>query len=324
MGILNSWIDDLPQQFQGKQHIEALISAFSRQLEELHGVFKQLDTETDLESAVGKNLDMVGDIVSLTRKEAGLLMGIGMEEPVISDDRYRKLLRYKVLRDTSDCTYNDIMQSIQILWKTDNIEYFEDPDRPATILIKLRTMNVDSEVDPALGKTLAVKPAGVALVYTINYIVIVENHRMERFFFPRMRMCVAISFWQNRMFDGSWLLDGFSPLNAKRYEARAGMKTFDVFKIIELAGTRTVKTSFHQIVEEMVDLPVAAVYFRIGFFGLVQTDELRNYAVLKMDVETKEGFGFSLTERKNLWYLDASLKLDGSNILNAKIEKGDF
>ena len=195
MGILNSWIDDLPQQFQGKQHIEALISAFSRQLEELHGVFKQLDTETDLESAVGKNLDMVGDIVSLTRKEAGLLMGIGMEEPVISDDRYRKLLRYKVLRDTSDCTYNDIMQSIQILWKTDNIEYFEDPDRPATILIKLRTMNVDSEVDPALGKTLAVKPAGVALVYTINYIVIVENHRMERFFFPRMRMCVAISFW---------------------------------------------------------------------------------------------------------------------------------
>ena len=55
MGILDKWLDDLPQQFQGKKHIEDLISVFAKQMEDLHRVFKQLDAETDLESAVGAN-----------------------------------------------------------------------------------------------------------------------------------------------------------------------------------------------------------------------------------------------------------------------------
>ena len=62
--ILDKWLDDLPQQFQGKKYIEALISVFAKQLEDLYKVFEQLDTETDLDSAVGMNLDMVGDIVT--------------------------------------------------------------------------------------------------------------------------------------------------------------------------------------------------------------------------------------------------------------------
>ena len=69
MDILDKWLDDLPQQFQGKKYIEALISVFAKQLEDLYKVFEQLDTETDLDSAVGMNLDMVGDIVTLTRKK---------------------------------------------------------------------------------------------------------------------------------------------------------------------------------------------------------------------------------------------------------------
>ena len=36
MGILDDWIEDMPQQFQGKERIEALISAFAKQIEELH------------------------------------------------------------------------------------------------------------------------------------------------------------------------------------------------------------------------------------------------------------------------------------------------
>jgi len=53
--ILDKWLDDLPQQFQGKKYIEALISVFAKQLEDLYKVFKQLDAETDLDSAVGMN-----------------------------------------------------------------------------------------------------------------------------------------------------------------------------------------------------------------------------------------------------------------------------
>ena len=40
MDILNAWLDDLPQQFQGKELIEGLISAFAKQLEEIQGYSK--------------------------------------------------------------------------------------------------------------------------------------------------------------------------------------------------------------------------------------------------------------------------------------------
>lgn len=36
MDILDKWLDDLPQQFQGKKYIEALISVFAKQLEDLY------------------------------------------------------------------------------------------------------------------------------------------------------------------------------------------------------------------------------------------------------------------------------------------------
>ena len=116
MGILDKWLDDLPQQFQGKKYIEALISVFAKQLEDLYKVFKQLDTETDLDSAVGMNLDMVGDIVTLTRKEAGVLAGIDVEDPVISDERYRQFLKYQMLVNTNECTYRDLMDGLALLW----------------------------------------------------------------------------------------------------------------------------------------------------------------------------------------------------------------
>ena len=116
MDILDKWLDDLPQQFQGKKYIEALISVFAKQLEDLYKVFKQLDTETDLDSAVGMNLDMVGDIVTLTRKEAGVLAGIDVEDPVISDERYRQFLKYQMLVNTNECTYHDLMDGLALLW----------------------------------------------------------------------------------------------------------------------------------------------------------------------------------------------------------------
>lgn len=344
MAILDNWIDDLPQQFQGKKYIEALISAFSKQIGELHEVFNELGVKTDLEGATGKNLDMVGDIVSLTRKEAGLMAGVGIDEPVISDDRYRQFLKYKILRNTNDCTYYDIMQSIEILWDTSNIKYVEDPSRPATILIRLQTINVDSDVDPAVGKTMAVKPAGVALIYTVNYIVIVDSSQLERFLFPKMRMHIAIPFWRCRMFDGAWLLDGSCLLDAQRnYEARPGMKVWcREFKTIESADTEALVVSFRQPITERIRMPTMAIHSRLDFWDLTYLDGakkldgkiLLDASRIRMPTATRlvyRGIGteedfdnFVLIKRKNLWYLDASLKLDGSNTLNAKIEKEDF
>lgn len=68
MKIVDSWLNDLPQQFLEKKNIEALIRAFSKQLQEIEDVFDNLKNLTDLDTAAGQNLDMVGTIIPLSRK----------------------------------------------------------------------------------------------------------------------------------------------------------------------------------------------------------------------------------------------------------------
>ena len=68
--ILYNWLNDLPQQFLEKERIEAVIKAFSKQMEEVNSAFMELETLTDIDSATGKNLDMVGTIVPVSRTEA--------------------------------------------------------------------------------------------------------------------------------------------------------------------------------------------------------------------------------------------------------------
>ena len=65
--ILDSWLEDIPQQFRSKKNIGVLIRAFARQMDELQVVFDDLRTKRDIDTAEGKNLDRVGDIVVLTR-----------------------------------------------------------------------------------------------------------------------------------------------------------------------------------------------------------------------------------------------------------------
>jgi len=191
--ILNAWLDDLPQQFQGKELIEGLISAFAKQLEEIQGVFKELDLQTDLESAVGKNLDMVGDIVTLTRKEAGVLAGIDVEDPVISDERYRQFLKYQMLVNTNECTYNDLMDGLALLWDVSPIYYKEDPALPAVIILTMPFLTPGGKV-VTLGEVPMVKSAGVRIEFQYYIKVIVEialNYWLYSYDVPRCNTLVC-------------------------------------------------------------------------------------------------------------------------------------
>ena len=144
--ILKDWLRDLPMQFLGKKNIEVLIKAFARQLQELDTVFDELNSKTDLDTAMGQNLDYVGTIIPLTRKEAGELAGLNVEEPVMSDERYRQFLRYKLLVNTNECTYYDLMNGLALLWDVSPIYYIEDPDLPATIILTMPFLKPGGEV----------------------------------------------------------------------------------------------------------------------------------------------------------------------------------
>ena len=169
MKINDEWINDLPSQFQSRKNIEVLINAFSRQLEELKKAFKDLNMKTDIDVAVGKNLDMAGSIVSMSRVEAASFAGVDVNTPLASDDIYRRILTYKKLRNTNDCTYYDIIEGLKLLWGTSSpIYYQEKPERPATIFLTMPKQDIDATHTNFL-KTLNIKPGGVSLIYESVY-----------------------------------------------------------------------------------------------------------------------------------------------------------
>ena len=224
MQIADTWLRDLPQQFQGKHNIEVLIKAFSKQMQEVDRVFQDLNTMTDLDTATGQNLDYVGTIIPLTRKEAGELAGIGVTDPVISDDRYRQFLRYQNLVNTNECTYQDLINGIELMWRYKGIHYIEDPKRPATIIFQTDRMDLDDEDLVEFYPELCIRPAGVGVIlrkyFGGFYEVSVRYSECIRFltgFYPR--------FNQERLkLNRIWKLNGGRKLNG--YKSR---ETIDLY-----------------------------------------------------------------------------------------------
>lgn len=244
METLRNWINDLPQQFQGKRNIEILLGAFAKQMDELCKVYEDLKTKTTLDNAEGQNLRYIGDIYSLTTKDAHEIL-YKASAGDITDETYRKILQYKALQNNCDCTYYDIMDSINLLWDTDKIKYVETTDNPATIYIELPDVSIDG-MDPALGRILAIKPSGVAMIYSNGYTVNVNMSGLEKAKVPGINMLLPIKesedmefkslslamgtkleetitatliiwndFW---MLDGKVLLDGSKTLGAAKTE----------------------------------------------------------------------------------------------------------
>ena len=178
MNIFNEWIKDIPEQFRGKRRIETLIKAFSKQIDELLRVFDDMNKSTVIDTAKGANLDYIGNIVSLARKDIPLLFKNPREVP-LDDSLYRQAIKYKSLRNTSECTYEDIIASLSLLWKTEQLSYSEPPNKSATICIRMADFDIDIE-DPATSRAFAIKPAGVALIYFIGYLYQLNNKNSER------------------------------------------------------------------------------------------------------------------------------------------------
>ena len=76
---------DLVEQFRGKENIEGLVEIIGIQLQAVYDFYEQLRNERDVYTAVGKQLDGVGDIAVMTRKEAGQLAGKPIPFEVIDD-----------------------------------------------------------------------------------------------------------------------------------------------------------------------------------------------------------------------------------------------
>ena len=159
MQIIENWLNDIPQQFVGKDKIEVLIGAFARQLQDIEDASEALKNLTDLSTATGQNLDMVGTIVSPTRKEAAELASA--DETVIDDETYRKYLTYKIWKNTNSCTYYDIINSFKMFWDKP-LHYSESTEQPAMMILETDELSASDDANKLLTAPF-VKAAGVAI-----------------------------------------------------------------------------------------------------------------------------------------------------------------
>lgn len=152
---------DLVEQFKEKPVIEALMEAIGEQLTDVWTFFHQLETERSVDTSVGKQLDGAGDIVVLTRKEAGELACVNESVYVLDDETYRKFLIYKIWKNTNNCTYYDIIKSFKMFWDKP-LHYSEDPEVPATMIFETDELSTDDDVQKLLTAPF-IKAAGVAI-----------------------------------------------------------------------------------------------------------------------------------------------------------------
>ena len=97
MKLVEEWKKELPCQFQGKANLSAIIDAVGKQITGLETVFADLKEKTDIRYAAGKNLDMIGDIVGITRLEAYKLLEI-TDIDALDDEEYRNVLYFQILK----------------------------------------------------------------------------------------------------------------------------------------------------------------------------------------------------------------------------------
>lgn len=129
-----SLLKDLPEQYREKGKIEGLMKAIGRQMNDIRTFYEQLKTERFITTAYGAQLDRIGDIVVLSRREAQEIMGT--DEP-LTDDEYRRLLIYKVELNFGDGTYRSILNCLRIIrGSTLGFTLKEELERPAMLIVE--------------------------------------------------------------------------------------------------------------------------------------------------------------------------------------------
>ena len=152
---------DLVEQFKEKPVIDALVSAIGEQLNDVRRFYEDLRDRRGIQTSMGQQLDGVGDIVVLSRLEAGALACINESVYVLDDESYRRYLIFKVWKNTNNCTYHDVIKALRMFWPKP-LYYREDPEEPATMVFETDMLSPEDDVPKLLNAPL-IKAAGVGI-----------------------------------------------------------------------------------------------------------------------------------------------------------------
>lgn len=324
--IYDRWIRDIPQQFHGKKNIDVLIRAFSRQLDEINKVFDDLNHLTDLETAYGENLDMIGDIIPLSRKEAAEIDPRTTSVADMTDERYRQFLKWKLLSNTSECTYWELMEGIALLWKLETVHYEERLEYPATIVFA-GEFDLDKPEVFEFYPDLLIRGSGVGALlekqYVTSYEVDIQYENritLQTEFYPRYNLGFLA-------LDGTWILDGSRRLNG--YNSGSIIDFYPVSVRIPMEVSPQLKAGLQSRIQAECMIATDG-NSDIEVVVDTEVDESADIDRILIRAEVSAGIDYSAgVTRMNLldgtWKLDGSRKLDGGReILSGIPDDGQF
>ena len=181
---------------------------------------------------------------------------------------------------------------------------------PVNMKIKLPVQGVDSSIVEA------------ALSYIIRTDLSSGIDPISR---EKLRLGITFSYWKVHRLDGSWPLDGSVRLNGLTVSMPASMRI--KFKAEELDDSdisSRVAVKVRTYIDEMKSSLNKVAFLVVKNIDTGKAKAERVRSSISMSLANSNKVSVSVTTRKNVWYLDGSNALDGTQILNASIIKEDI
>ncbi|WP_345828585.1 DUF2612 domain-containing protein [Erwinia sp. HDF1-3R] len=167
------------------------IDLSTRPFEELSLSLERLVAAFDIDVATGKQLDVLGEWIGRTRKinapiedyfftldseSLGLDLGTWKDryEPVsglisVDDDDFRTMLRAKIGANNWDGTAESLPSILKGIYTRGNVKLSFTDNQDMTITVNVMADNMPSITKEIINQGyLAIKPAGIAVIYKIN------------------------------------------------------------------------------------------------------------------------------------------------------------
>ncbi|MGQ0285680.1 DUF2612 domain-containing protein [Pasteurellaceae bacterium 22721_9_1] len=177
-------------QFQCSPNIHSLYTALFTPFASLQGAFRELLLNRHLDNAVGKQLDGIGDILGLSRPYmtvdgvfyfgfTGQSKAKGFSQAVIrslnsetsnkqyrfiSDNLYKRLLRWKIVKNNSHGTVEDVIRACQAAFVANRVEVIEEKCK-LTVNVT-RSVKFESEAIESIKEKLI--PAAAGIFVSVN------------------------------------------------------------------------------------------------------------------------------------------------------------
>lgn len=160
-GVLMGYevLKEMPLSVEKMSNLDGIIWAVAPEYENASLFLGGLENLNDFDSCTGVWLDRLGQLVRLTRQQAGAM--IGSRELADDDDIYRVCLKYKAFVNSCRCTPDEIIEATQIIFGATQVVYSERRDTPATIFLSISAPFSDMVMSILGTHDLIVRPAGV-------------------------------------------------------------------------------------------------------------------------------------------------------------------